>query len=63
MVDTDLCVLSAYCVKAAPGHFHIEPGAKTVSSTFDVTSDPAAIELVYEAEAVCPTGALTVEPV
>ena len=60
-IDKNLCVLSAYCVKAAPRHFVIEPNAKTASTTFETVEESADVEAVQEAEAVCPTGAVTVE--
>ena len=60
-IDKNLCVLSAYCTKAAPGLFRIEEGADTASTTFQTVDDPEQVERAYEAEAVCPTGAVVVD--
>ena len=55
-VDADLCVGSGECVALLPGIFRLGPTDGTVT----VSRDPvdADVELLLDAEANCPTGAI-----
>jgi len=58
-VDTDRCVGSAYCLRIAPDSFDLGDDGIAVALDADVTGPQAAA--AREAEASCPSMAISVE--
>lgn len=57
-VDSAVCALSGYCEQLAGDLFQLDDDGLTVPEQLIV--DPECISTLLEAEAVCPTGALSV---
>ena len=60
-VDHDLCAASALCPRVAPQLFELPDMADTAVVLQETVSDPDLVRLAREAEAGCPTLAITVE--
>jgi ferredoxin len=60
-VDPELCAASAMCPRVAPQLFALPDMADTAVVLQESVSDPELIKLAREAEAGCPTLAITVE--
>ena len=61
-VHAGMCARSGYCERLAPNIFKIPDDADSVTAPAELITDAADIGLVLEAESVCPTGALFVQP-
>jgi len=58
-VDRRACVATRTCLRTAPGLFELAPEGHSQPTSSEFTE--TELELLYEAEESCPTGAIQVE--